>query len=84
MRLLLPDAPSQAARLLQEWRREGAFLRDTQPSIWWHTQTYVAPDGDEGERSGFLSAIRLAAYDEGRIRRARAHARRPPARAGSS
>jgi uncharacterized protein (DUF1015 family) len=69
VRLLLPDAPSQAARLLQEWRREGAFLRDTQPSIWWHTQTYVAPDGDEGERSGFLSAIRLAAYDEGRIRR---------------
>jgi uncharacterized protein (DUF1015 family) len=68
VRLLLPEAPSQAARLLQEWRREGALLRDTQSSIWWHTQTYVAPDGEEGVRSGFLAAIRLAAYDEGRIR----------------
>src|SRR4249919_246155 len=68
VRLLLPDAPSQSAKLLQDWRREGALLRDTEPSIWWHTQTYVAPDGSEGERSGFLSAIRLAAYSEGRLR----------------
>ncbi len=68
VRLLLPDAPSQSARLLQDWRREGALLRDTEPSIWWHTQTYVAPDGTEGERSGFLSAIRLAAYGDGRVR----------------
>ncbi|HSD01258.1 MAG TPA: DUF1015 domain-containing protein, partial [Gaiellales bacterium] len=68
VRLLLPEAPGQAARLLQDWRREGALLRDTEPSIWWHTQTYVAPDGGEGERSGFLSAIRLAPYEEGRVR----------------
>ncbi len=66
--LLLPEAAGQAARLLQDWRREGALLRDTEPSVWWHTQTYLAPDGGEGERSGFLAAIRLAAYDEGRIR----------------
>jgi uncharacterized protein (DUF1015 family) len=68
VRLLLPEAPSQSAKLLQDWRREGALLRDTEPSIWWHTQTYVAPDGSEGERSGFLAAVRLAAYDEGRVR----------------
>ena len=68
VRLLLPDAPSQSARLLQDWRREGVLLRDTEPSIWWHTQTYIAPDGGEGERSGFLSAIRLAPYGEGRVR----------------
>jgi len=69
VRLLLPEAAGQAARLLQEWRREGALLRDTEPSIWWHTQTYVAPDGGEGERAGFLSAVRLSPYEEGRIRR---------------
>src|SRR4249920_1047121 len=68
VRLLLPDAPSQSAKLLQDWRREGALLRDTEPSIWWHTQTYVAPDGSEGERSGFLAAARA---------NARGHARGP-------
>jgi uncharacterized protein (DUF1015 family) len=76
VRLLLPEAPSQAGRLIQEWRREGALLRDTQPSIWWHTQRYVAPDGGEGERAGFLAAIRLAPYAEGRVRpHERTHAR---------
>ena len=68
VRLLLPEAAGQAGKLLGEWRREGALLRDTEPSVWWHTQTYVAPDGSEGERSGFLAAIRLAPYSEGRIR----------------
>jgi len=68
VRLLLPEAAGQAGRLLGEWRREGALLRDTEPSVWWHTQTYVGPDGGEVERSGFLAAIRLSAYSEGRVR----------------
>jgi uncharacterized protein (DUF1015 family) len=67
VRLLLPESPNQAAQLLHDWRRAGALLRDTQPSIWWHTQTYLAPDGSEAQRSGFLSAVRLAPYGEGRI-----------------
>src|SRR5712691_4296659 len=66
--LLLPESANHAARLLHEWRREGALLRDTQPSLWWHTQSYLAPDGSDGVRSGFLAAVRLAAYGEGHIR----------------
>ncbi|HEX2378009.1 MAG TPA: DUF1015 domain-containing protein [Gaiellales bacterium] len=74
--LLLPDGVSQAGKLLGDWRREGALLRDTEPSVWWHTQTYLGPDGGEVERSGFLSAVRLAPYSEGRVRpHERTHAR---------
>jgi uncharacterized protein (DUF1015 family) len=67
VRLLLPDSPNEAAQLLHDWRRAGVLLRDTQPSVWWHAQTYVAPDGSEGTRSGFLSAVRVSPYEEGRI-----------------
>jgi uncharacterized protein (DUF1015 family) len=74
--LLLPEGASQAGTLLGDWRREGALLRDTVPSVWWHTQTYLGPDGREVERSGFLAAIRLAPYSEGRVRpHERTHAR---------
>ena len=68
VRLLLPESPREAAQLLHDWRREGVLLRDTQPSLWWHAQSYVAPDGREGTRSGFLAAVRLSPYEDGRVR----------------
>jgi uncharacterized protein (DUF1015 family) len=66
--LVLPDSPSRAGRLLYEWRQEGILVQDEQPAVWWHVQDYVGPDGAEGSRSGFLSAVRLSDYSEGRVR----------------
>ncbi len=66
--LVLPDSPSRAGRLLYEWREDGILLRDGRPAVWWHVQDYVGPDGAEGSRSGFLSAVRLSDYSEGRVR----------------
>jgi uncharacterized protein (DUF1015 family) len=66
--LVLPDSPSRAGRLLYEWRQEGVLRRDDRPTVWWHVQDYVGPDGVEGSRSGFLSAVRLSDYSEGRVR----------------
>jgi uncharacterized protein (DUF1015 family) len=66
--LVLPDSPSRAGRLLYEWRQDGILVPDEQPAVWWHVQDYVGPDGAEGSRSGFLSAVRLSDYSEGRIR----------------
>jgi uncharacterized protein (DUF1015 family) len=66
--LVLPDSPSRAGRLLYEWRQEGIVVQDEQPAVWWHVQDYVGPDGAEGSRSGFLSAVRLSDYSEGRVR----------------
>ena len=44
------------------------LVRDEQPALWWTEQAYVGPDGVEAVRRGFLGAVRLSAYDEGRIR----------------
>jgi uncharacterized protein (DUF1015 family) len=66
--LVLPESPSRAGRLLYEWRQEGILRQDERPAVWWHVQDYVGPDGAEGSRSGFLSAVRLSDYAEGRVR----------------
>src|SRR5690349_21764573 len=61
--LVLPDSPSRAGRL-----QDGILVQDERPAVWWHVQDYVGPDGAEGSRSGFLSAVRLSDYSEGRVR----------------
>jgi uncharacterized protein (DUF1015 family) len=68
VRLVLPDSRGRAGQLLHDWRRSGILVRDQRPAVWWHVQDYVGPDGAEGRRSGFLSAVRLSDYSEGRIR----------------
>ncbi|MGZ4481980.1 MAG: DUF1015 domain-containing protein [Gaiellales bacterium] len=68
MRLELPDSPRAAADLLHSWRRDGVLVRDETPSLWWHEQLFTGPDGVDRTRSGFFGAVRLSAYDEGRVR----------------
>ncbi len=66
--LILPDTPGRAADLLHEWRKQGVLTRDPDPTLWWHEQRFIAPDGVEKSRAGFLAAVRLWPYDSGRIR----------------
>jgi len=66
--LVLPDSPGRAGRLLYDWRQDGILVQDDTPALWWHVQDYIGPDGAEGSRSGFLSAVRLSDYTEGRVR----------------
>ena len=66
--LVLPDSTSRAGRLFYDWRQSGILVQDAEPALWWHVQDYVGPDGAEGSRSGFLSAVRLSDYSEGRVR----------------
>ncbi len=78
VRLELPDSPGEAARLLHRWQQEGVLARDHEPALWWHEQRFTGPDGVDRTRAGFFSAVRLSAYDEGRVRpheRTHAHAR---------
>ena len=78
--LILPESPNRAADLLHRWQTEGVLSRDETPCLWWHEQRFIGPDGQEAVRTGFLGAVRLSAYEEGRIRpHERTHAR---ARAG--
>ena len=71
VRLDLPEDPGggdpyeHAARLLGEWRRDGALVRDAAPALWALSQDYTAPDGRPLRRRDFLARVRLAEYGEG-------------------
>ena len=59
------DPYEHAAKLLGEWKGEGALVDDDEPAIWALTQDYTAPDGRTMTRRGFLARVKLAEYGEG-------------------
>jgi uncharacterized protein (DUF1015 family) len=61
--LTLPESEEQAARDLEEWRREGVLVEDDEPAYWWLSQRYTGPDGVERTRAGLVAALRAEPYD---------------------
>ena len=59
------DPYDHAAKLLKQWKADGALVDDDEPAIWALTQDYTAPDGRTMTRRGFLARVRLAEYGEG-------------------
>ena len=54
---------SRAASFFQDWRRQGIFLQDTQPSIYLYVQQFTAPGGTKAiERRGFIALGKLEDY----------------------
>jgi uncharacterized protein (DUF1015 family) len=64
----LPESYDGAARLLEDWRREGVLVQEDEPAIWVLRQDYTAPDGSERSRTGFFARVRVEDYGAGRIR----------------
>jgi uncharacterized protein (DUF1015 family) len=62
------DPYAAAAELLDAWRRDGVVVRDEQPALWAHAQTYTGPDGVERTRRGFFCRVAVQEYGQGRIR----------------
>jgi uncharacterized protein (DUF1015 family) len=62
------DPYAEAARTLQQWRDEGAVVRDDEPALWTLTQDYVGPDGRTLTRHGVFARVRVEDYGPGRIR----------------
>ncbi len=62
------DRYAYAARLLDDWRAEGAVVRDDEPAIWALVQEYTAPDGRRLTRNGFFARVRVEDYGAGAIR----------------
>lgn len=71
VRLILnraPDPYAAAAETLQAWRRDGVLRRDVQPSLCYHVEDFVHPDGSARRREGVIGAVRLEPFSTGRIR----------------
>ena len=57
---------TRAAGFFGEWRRQGIFLQDPQPSIYVYSQRFVIPGTrSEVERSGFIALGRIEDYASG-------------------
>src|SRR5437868_9283798 len=54
---------TRAAEFFRDWRRQGIFLQDTQPSVYVYSQRFAIPGGNrEAERRGFIALGRLEDY----------------------
>jgi uncharacterized protein (DUF1015 family) len=57
-----------AGELFEAWQLQGVVVRDPEPSLWAHTQTYTGPDGQARTRKGFFCRVRIEGYGPGRVR----------------
>src|SRR5690348_10503714 len=57
---------TRAAGFFRDWRRQGMFLQDLQPSIYVYSQRFAIPGGNqEAERRGFIALGRIEDYSAG-------------------
>jgi uncharacterized protein (DUF1015 family) len=62
------DPYGSAARTLAAWREEGAVTADPRPSLYLYAQRFRLPDGTARERVGVIGALRLEAFESGKVR----------------
>jgi uncharacterized protein (DUF1015 family) len=65
VRLVRPDDPDDAARLLAEWQDEGILVRDEEPAVWLLEEAFTGPDGVARTRRGFVARAALEPYERG-------------------
>ena len=54
---------TRAAALFQNWRQQGVFMQDPEPSLYRYTQQFSAPDSSlQFERRGFIALGKLEDY----------------------
>lgn len=63
-----PDPYQAAGEQFEAWQMQGVVVRDPEPCLWAHTQTYTGPDGQERTRKGFFCRVRIEGYGPGRVR----------------
>lgn len=61
------DPYERAARTMEEWRRAGALVADSEPAIWAMTQDYKGPDGTPRSRHGILARVRVEDFEAGQV-----------------
>ncbi|MET1008573.1 MAG: DUF1015 domain-containing protein [Gaiellaceae bacterium] len=67
VRLVRPDDPGKAARLLADWQSEGVLVRDERPAVWLLEEDFTGPDGVPRRRRGVVARVRLDPYGSGAV-----------------
>ena len=67
VRLLNPESPEEAARLIGAWRDEGVLVRETEPAVWILEETFPGLDGGTRTRRGLVARVELLPYSSGQV-----------------
>jgi uncharacterized protein (DUF1015 family) len=65
VRIVRPDDPQEAARILREWRAEGILVREKDPAVWLLEEEYGGPGGSTRVRRGLVARAMLEPYERG-------------------
>ncbi len=58
---------TRAAALLEEWLAEKILVPEPAPALYFLREEFEAPDGSPTVREGFIAAVRLSDFSEGKI-----------------
>ena len=64
--LILPR-PGEERRVHEQicaWRRDGVLVLDDEPAYYWLEEQYIAPDGTERTRGGFIGLVHIEPYEQ--------------------
>jgi uncharacterized protein (DUF1015 family) len=67
VRLLNPESPAEAARLIGAWQDEGVLVRETEPAVWILEETFPGLDGGPRTRRGLVARVELLPYSNGQV-----------------
>jgi uncharacterized protein (DUF1015 family) len=67
VRLLDPESPAEAARLVRAWQDEGVLVREDEPAVWLLEETFPGLDGGTRRRRGLVARVELSPYSEGQV-----------------
>jgi uncharacterized protein (DUF1015 family) len=67
VRLLNPESPAEAARLVRAWQDEGVLVREDEPAVWLLEETFPGLDGGTRRRRGLVARVALSPYSAGQV-----------------
>jgi uncharacterized protein (DUF1015 family) len=67
VRLLNPESPAEAARLIGAWQDEGVLVREAEPAVWILEETFPGLDGGTRTRRGLVARVELLPYSNGQV-----------------
>jgi uncharacterized protein DUF1015 len=65
VRLVRPDDPEEAARLLKAWQADGTLVREAEPAVWLSEEEFTGPNKEHSTRRGLIARVALEPYHRG-------------------